>query len=220
MSPLCGFRKAKPHRACEYLRNHPVCLLYERQRPPRRRSAAYPVQHLGRVSFPSRRFSAIMRRSYTSIEGHTPIPPIGVAPASRHRPMATDQRLRRRERITRRSDFLRVFACKRKAGDGGLLVYVAGNGLAWSRIGISVKRRLGSAVQRHYVRRRIREAFRRSKSRLPQGLDIVVVVQPPARDPRIDLTASLCTLTAKAERLKGFNESSGRCRSAPDKAQK
>ena len=61
--------------------------------------------------------------------------------------------------------------------DALLIVYVAANGLAWSRLGISVSKRVGKAVQRNYVRRRIREAFRSMKADLPTGLDIVCIAR-------------------------------------------
>ena len=109
-----------------------------------------------------------------------------------------DQRLRKRERLTRRSDYAQVYAQKRNARDGMLAVYVAENGLAWSRIGLSVGKRTGKAVQRQYLRRRIREAFRLLKSELPCGLDIIVVVLGGAKNCECDVAASLHRLVRKA----------------------
>ena len=109
-----------------------------------------------------------------------------------------DERLSRRERLRLRSDFARVFARKRRAADDLMVVYVAPNGLPWSRLGLSVGRRIGGAVQRNYVRRGLREAFRTSKGRLPGGLDIVCVALPKAKERRCDLVSSLCALTLKA----------------------
>ena len=114
----------------------------------------------------------------------------------------TNQRFRHCERLRLRTDYDRVFRARRSSGDGVLVVYVADNGLAWSRLGLSVSRRVGNAVTRHYVRRRIREAFRLSKDTLPKGLDIICVAQVGAAEPGADFLDSLRELIHRAERRK------------------
>jgi ribonuclease P protein component len=114
--------------------------------------------------------------------------------------MARDERLRKRDRLRLRHDFARVFAARRRASGPLLVVYVAENGLPWSRLGLSVSRRVGHAVRRNYVRRRIREAFRTSRMNLPTGLDIVCVARPDAADPDHDLREVFMYLVARAAR--------------------
>jgi ribonuclease P protein component len=111
--------------------------------------------------------------------------------------MPHDERFHPRERLRLKRDFARVFGGKCKAADAVLVVYAARNDLTWSRIGISVGKRIGNAVRRHYVKRRVREAFRRSKADLPRGLDIVCVARPPAADADVDVSASLRKLILK-----------------------
>jgi len=108
------------------------------------------------------------------------------------------QRFHGAERLRLRRDFARVFEGKCKAADAVLVVYAAATDLNCSRLGISVGKRIGNAVRRHYVKRRIREAFRKSKADLPRGLDIVCVARPPAADATVDLAASLRNLILKA----------------------
>lgn len=124
----------------------------------------------------------------------------------------TSQRFRYRERLRLRNDYDRVFSERRSSGDGVLVVYVADNGLAWSRLGLSVSRRVGNAVIRHYVRRRIREAFRLSKDTLPKGLDIICVAQVGASERGADFVSSLRELIPRAERRKrtGNNQPNSR----------
>lgn len=126
--------------------------------------------------------------------------------------MPVDQRFRPREHLRRRADFSRVLAQRRRAADSLLVVYVAENELAWSRLGISVAKRVGNAVARNYTRRRIRESFRTGKSELPCGLDIVCVVLRAIRRERSDLIKSLQTLVCQAMRRR--DNAPGRPRSA------
>ncbi len=48
------------------------------------------------------------------------------------------------------------------------------------RVGLSVSRKVGGAVQRNKVKRLLREAFARHERQLPPGHDIVVVARPDA----------------------------------------
>ncbi|MFQ5462574.1 MAG: ribonuclease P protein component [Phycisphaerae bacterium] len=115
-------------------------------------------------------------------------------------PRQVDQRFRRRERLRQREDFARVFAAKCTASDRQLVVYVAANELDWSRLGRSVGRRVGNAIQRNRVRRWIREAFRTQKGGFPEGLDIVVVAKPQACADAAAVIEGLPGLIKKAAR--------------------
>ena len=108
------------------------------------------------------------------------------------------ERFLKREHLRLRRDFARVMGGKCKAADAVLVVYASRNNMTFSRIGISVSKRIGNAVRRHLVKRRIREAFRKSKADLPGGLDIVCVARPAADDDGVDVAASLRKLIVKA----------------------
>ncbi len=109
-----------------------------------------------------------------------------------------DQTFRSRERLHLKCDYARAFTQKRSAADGAFVVYVAENGLSWSRLGLSVSRRLGNAVTRNYARRRIREAFRRVKYDIPQGLDVVCVARHGAINKKTNLQQAMIKLVNKA----------------------
>lgn len=87
-------------------------------------------------------------------------------------------------RLLRPVDFAGVYDCRQSAGAGSLVLYAAVNrgNTAAVRLGLSVSRRIGSAVVRNRWKRRLREAFRVVRPRLPAGSDYVIVVrsgEPP-----------------------------------------
>ena len=51
-----------------------------------------------------------------------------------------------------------------------------------SRLGVTVSRKVGGAVVRNRVKRRVRELFRRHPMRLLAGHDVVVIAKPGAGD--------------------------------------
>jgi len=82
-------------------------------------------------------------------------------------------------RLLSPGDFARVFAVRRSAASGPLVVYAcpAVIGTQLPRLGLSVSRRIGNAVVRNRWKRRLREAFRHVRLLLPSGNDFVVVVR-------------------------------------------
>lgn len=142
------------------------------------------------------------RRSARSID-NPPWPtynPARLAPDEGSPMTPRDQRFRKTDRLRLRTDFAAVLAAKCSVADEVLVVYVARNDRAWSRLGISVGKRIGNAAERNYVRRRIREAFRRNKPDLPAGVDIVCVARSAAKDRRRNVVHSIVTLAHRAER--------------------
>jgi len=90
----------------------------------------------------------------------------------------------RRMRLLRPADFSRVYDTRQSASVGSLVLYAAVNRDDPSavRVGLSVSRRIGSAVVRNRWKRRLHEAFRAVRARLPAGSDYVIVVrsgEPP-----------------------------------------
>lgn len=83
-----------------------------------------------------------------------------------------------------------------------MVVVVVENGRPYSRLGLSVGKRIWkSAVRRNRVRRIFREAFRLSQEELPPGLDIVLVPGRPRLEPELEATRrELVANCAKARR--------------------
>jgi ribonuclease P protein component len=99
----------------------------------------------------------------------------------------TPGRTPRRRRLSRSAEFERVYRQGRSKGNRFLVLYAfpredpdaAGDG---PRLGLSVSRRVGGAVDRNRVKRVLREAFWAEAERLPAGSDYVVVARPDARE--------------------------------------
>ncbi len=73
--------------------------------------------------------------------------------------------------------FRRLYAKGKSAASPAVAVYVRRNNLGRSRLGITVGTKVGKAVVRNKVRRRIREAYRTHEKGMASGWDIVVVAR-------------------------------------------
>ena len=100
---------------------------------------------------------------------------------------ASGRRASGRRRLSRSAEFERVYRQGRSKGNRYLVLYAfprAGeddDGPPAPRLGVSVSRRVGGAVDRSRVKRVLREAFWLEAPRLPASSDYVVVARPDAR---------------------------------------
>lgn len=72
--------------------------------------------------------------------------------------------------------FRRLYATKGIA-NSCIVFYARKNHLGKNRVGITVSKKLGGAVVRNRVRRRLREVYRLSEDKLTPGWDIVLVAR-------------------------------------------
>src|SRR4028119_652904 len=85
-------------------------------------------------------------------------------------------------RLTDSPEFERVYK-QGTAFRGGLFsVHAFPNEIGTPRLGLSVSRKVGNAVTRNAVRRRLREVFHSTIGRIPGNLDLVVSARPPASE--------------------------------------
>ena len=98
--------------------------------------------------------------------------------------------------------FRRLYATTGHA-NGHLVLYARKNHSESNRVGITVSKKLGGAVVRNRVRRRLREVYRLNEEQFTSGWDIVIVAR--SRCIKADfsaLTASYLSLAKKAGILK------------------
>jgi ribonuclease P protein component len=93
--------------------------------------------------------------------------------------------------LSRSAEFERVYRQGRSKGNRFLVLYAfpreedgsaSASGEEGPRLGLSVSRKVGGAVDRNRVKRVLREAFWLEAERLPVTSDYVVVARPDARD--------------------------------------
>jgi ribonuclease P protein component len=111
-------------------------------------------------------------------------------------------RFRKTDHLRSPLAFQRVFERRRSVSDSWLIVYGCANGLDRLRLGLSVSRKFGGAVQRNRLRRLYREAFRLTRGEMPAGLDLVLIPRSAKAPALADLKKSLPKLVHNlAERL-------------------
>ena len=77
-------------------------------------------------------------------------------------------------------DFRRIYRKGRSAVSGGVVVYCLKNRQGMSRLCVTVSTKLGHAVVRNKVRRRLREIYRLHEDEIVPGVDLVVVARVKA----------------------------------------
>jgi ribonuclease P protein component len=112
--------------------------------------------------------------------------------------------VKREQRLRSPADFRRVRDVAPRGWPNRLLVlHAAPNELGKARVGITVSGRVGNAVVRNKVRRRLREAVRARYPSLAPGKDLVVAARPASAAASFtELCQALDALLARAGALR------------------
>ncbi len=110
-----------------------------------------------------------------------------------------------KQNLTRSEDFDRVYRKNTSWASKLLVLRAAGNDLGISRYGYSISKRVGSAVVRNLIRRRLREIMRRMP--VKPGWDIVFIVRGAAAEAGFsELKKTVADLLSQARLLDIQNE--------------
>lgn len=90
----------------------------------------------------------------------------------------------KKQRLVSNRQIKGVLDCRQRVSDGRLVLYVGPNTCGFARLGVSVGRSCGGAVQRNRIKRLLREAFRLSQQEIPSDLDYVVMMAPRRGRPK------------------------------------
>ncbi len=91
---------------------------------------------------------------------------------------------RKQDRLRSPGDFKRVYDRRCSVSNQWLIVYGCPNALEHPRLGVSVSRKIGNAVERNRFKRLYREAFRLTRAELPANLDLILLPRS-AREPAL-----------------------------------
>ena len=107
------------------------------------------------------------------------------------------------EMIRSAADFRQIQAQSHARAHPARLVRYRRNALERTRFGISTGRRVGSAVVRNRIRRRLRTILRQLIARVDAGWDVLIVARPNAATlPQRDLEGILAKLMTAAGLLR------------------
>ncbi|MCR4893172.1 MAG: ribonuclease P protein component [Eubacteriales bacterium] len=105
--------------------------------------------------------------------------------------------------IKKNSRFRTIYSTAKSRANRLLVIYRAPGEEETSRLGITVSGKIGHAVVRNRIRRRIREAVRLHEERFLPGYDIIFVARKPAAEADYhELEASVLKLSASMGLLK------------------
>jgi ribonuclease P protein component len=83
-------------------------------------------------------------------------------------------------RLRKRPEFLTLSRTGRKVHSANFVVVTGKNERGEIRLGITVSGKVGNAVVRNRIKRRVREFFRRQRHGFPGGMDVLVIARPSA----------------------------------------
>jgi len=106
--------------------------------------------------------------------------------------------------LKKNHEFKRLYNKGKSAASQCVVVYCRRNGKQYNRLGITVSTKIGGAVQRNRIRRRLKEIYRINEDKFSAGYDIVIVARMKSRFSGFtELGSSVLSLLKKLNVLAG-----------------
>ena len=86
------------------------------------------------------------------------------------------------ESLKKNRDFQFIYRNGKSFGNRYLVMYVYPRDTGRNRLGISVSKKVGNSVVRHHLTRLIRESYRLHEEQFVDGLDMIVIARPGAKE--------------------------------------
>ena len=118
--------------------------------------------------------------------------------------------MERKYRLRLNADFQRVRQKGKSWADHLIVLCALPNDLEHSRFGFAASKRIGKAVVRNRVRRRMREAVRLRRALIADGWDLVFIARSPmARASYADIARGVESLLRRANLSKSLHRENG-----------
>lgn len=102
-------------------------------------------------------------------------------------------------RLKKSEEFSRVIRKGRSVADQSLVLYLYVNKEGKRRIGFSVGKKIGKAVERNYYKRVLRDIVRRHESHIKAGYDLILIARPAIKEKNyVQIETSFLTLLKKS----------------------
>jgi ribonuclease P protein component len=95
-------------------------------------------------------------------------------------PVSPTERLARTDRVRRRAEYRLIQARGRRVHTPHFVILMYPSAGTAPRLGITVTRKIGGAVERNRVKRVVREVFRRNRASFPVACDVVFIAKAGA----------------------------------------
>ena len=110
----------------------------------------------------------------------------------------------RRERLTRRTEFIRAYEKGARWTSGPFVCYIVRQAGQGRKLGCAVSRKVGRAVVRNRIKRYIREVYRRRRGRLIDDIHLVVVARATSAEANYqECAAAMQQIFQKGDVLRG-----------------
>ncbi|MDO5037531.1 MAG: ribonuclease P protein component [Tissierellia bacterium] len=104
--------------------------------------------------------------------------------------------------LKKNTDFVHVYRKRKTFGNRNFTLYVRKNTYDYSRMGFSISKKVGKAVIRNLIKRRLRALYKEYSSDIIAGYDMVLVVKPNVADLSYEKLESAFSHILKVSKMK------------------